>query len=325
MRRAARDVAPGEWVVLLPPGPAPVPPRAGAEPGRAPLPRPPRPRRGRARPIPVWIRAVFGLWNNTPPFVHVLNSAGLRACGITRDTPPPTSTVEIERDAATGDLTGRILERHLWPAAEFTLLRAAPRFTREVRVRALREAMRLSAAAGTTSVFEGHGVAAEVARGLPARSTTRASRPCGPTSRSACRPGGRSARWRRCWPTGRTGPAAAAPATTWLTVGGVYLEYGGHAEVAAAQPGRVAVHGLGGLHRPVQRPGRRTAPCAAWPRATGCAWRPSALDGDRRGAQRLGGGGARASDPATCAGCSSTAARWSRRATTRAWRGWAAW
>jgi predicted amidohydrolase YtcJ len=58
---------------------------------------------------PVWIRSIWGLWNNTPPFVHVLNSAGIRACGITRHTPAPTSTVEIERDSATGDLTGRIL------------------------------------------------------------------------------------------------------------------------------------------------------------------------------------------------------------------------
>jgi predicted amidohydrolase YtcJ len=161
VRRAVARVPPGEWVVLLPGGQPPY--HLAPEQSLAERRFPDRHDLDAAAPDhPVWIRAVFGLWNNTPPFVHVLNSAGLRACGITRDTPPPTSTVEIERDAATGELTGRVLERHLWPAAEFTLLRAAPRFTRAVRAGALREAMRLSAAAGTTSVFEGHGVATEV-------------------------------------------------------------------------------------------------------------------------------------------------------------------
>lgn len=231
VRRAARDVAPGEWVVILPPGQPPY--HLAPEQSLAERRFPDRHDLDAAAPVnPVWIRAVFGLWNNTPPFVHVLNSAGLRACGITRHTLPPTSTVEIERDPATGDLTGRILERYLWPAAEFTILGSAPRFTREVRVRALREAMRLSAAAGTTSVFEGHGVAAELQEAYQevhdaGEQTVRAYLP---TSLSPWRTLGEveALLVDRAHRAGGRGSGDA-----WLTTGGVYLEYGGHAEVAA--------------------------------------------------------------------------------------------
>ena len=232
VRRAVTHVPPGEWVVLLPGGQPPyhlAPEQSLAErrfPDRHDL-------DAVAPDHPVWIRAVFGLWNNTPPFVHVLNSAGLRACGITRDTPPPTSTVEIERDVATSDLTGRVLERHLWPAAEFTILRAAPRFTREVRARGLREAMRLSAAAGTTSVFEGHGVAAEV-RELyhevhdAGEQTVRAYLPLSlPPWRTLGEVDAMLA-------DGAPGAGGRGTGDDWLTVGGVYLQYGGHPEVAAA-------------------------------------------------------------------------------------------
>ena len=47
---------------------------------------------------------------------------------LDRDTPPPCSTVEIERDA-NGEPTGRLLETHRVGVLEFTLMRAAPRFT----------------------------------------------------------------------------------------------------------------------------------------------------------------------------------------------------
>lgn len=232
VRRSAAHVPPGEWVVILPPGQPPyhmAPEQSLAE-GRL----PDRHDLDAVAPDnPVWIRSIFGLWNNTPPFVHVLNSAGLRACGITRHTPPPTSTVEIERDPATGELTGRLLERHLWPVAEFTILRSAPRFTHEVRARALREAMRLSAAAGTTSVFEGHGVAAELHKVYKevhdaGEQTVRAYLPISlPPWQTLGEVEAMLADWAHY--AGGRGFGDA-----WLTIGGVYLEYGGHAEVAAA-------------------------------------------------------------------------------------------
>ncbi len=232
VRRAAAGTPPGEWIVILPPGQPPyhmAPEQSLAErrfPNRHEL-------DAVAPDNPVWIRSIWGLWNNTPPFVHVLNSAGIRACGITRHTPPPTSTVEIERDPATGDLTGRILERHLWPAAEFTILRAAPRFTHEVRLRALREAMRLSAAAGTTSVFEGHGVAAELHKVYKevhdaGEQTVRAYLPISlPPWQTLGEVEAMLADWAH-YASGR------GFGDEWLTIGGVYLEYGGHPEVAAA-------------------------------------------------------------------------------------------
>ena len=232
VRRAAAGTPPGEWIVLLPPGQPPyhmAPEQSLAErrfPNRHEL-------DAVAPDNPVWIRSIWGLWNNTPPFVHVLNSAGIRACGITRHTPAPTSTVEIERDPATGDLTGRILERHLWPAAEFTILRAAPRFTHEVRRRALSEAMRLSAAAGTTSVFEGHGVAAELHKVYKevhdaGEQTVRAYLPISlPPWQTLGEVEAMLADWAHY-------ASCRGFGDEWLTIGGVYLEYGGHPEVAAA-------------------------------------------------------------------------------------------
>jgi predicted amidohydrolase YtcJ len=110
---------------------------------------------------PVWIRSIWGLWSNEPPFVHVLNSAALAACGIDRTTPAPNSHVTIERDEH-GEPTGRIMDSSIWPVAEFTILRATPRWTPEIREAALERSMALSLAAGTTGVYEGHGVAAEL-------------------------------------------------------------------------------------------------------------------------------------------------------------------
>lgn len=160
-RRAAADKRPGEWVVLLPLGKPPFhfdQEHALVE-GRY----PDRYVLDEAVPEnPVWVRAIWGRWNGQPPYVHILNSAGLRACGITRDTPNPGSTVTIERDPATREPTGRILETHPTTVAEYTILRAAPRFSHDVRVKALRHAMELSAEVGTTSVLEGHGVSPDL-------------------------------------------------------------------------------------------------------------------------------------------------------------------
>jgi predicted amidohydrolase YtcJ len=150
----------GEWIVT---GPLGEPPfhlnlpgilREGRYPDRHDLDRV-------APKHPVWLRAIWGLWSNDPPFVQVLNSAALAACGIDRDTPAPASTVTIEHDDA-GEPTGRIFESSVWPAAEFTILRATPPWTTAMRTAALENAMSLSLAAGTTGVFEGHGVAAEL-------------------------------------------------------------------------------------------------------------------------------------------------------------------
>lgn len=230
VRREAAARRPGEWIVLLPLGEPPFHAQqaeALAE-GRF----PDRHDLDQAAPHnPVWLRAIWGYWNYTPPFTHVLNSAALAACGITRDTQSPVSTLEIERNAA-GEPTGRILEHHIMPAAEFTLLRGAPPFDHDVRRAALARAMQLSVAAGTTGIYEGHGIGREVYqvyRELHERGehAVRAYLPISPPPWGSLAEAERDlAEW---------GPyfAGAGLGDAWLKVGGLFLNYGGHRELAA--------------------------------------------------------------------------------------------
>jgi predicted amidohydrolase YtcJ len=154
--------APGEWIVTMPLGDPPyyfaVPAifREGRFPTRHDLDRV-SPRN------PVYIRAIWGYWRHTLPLVSVANSAALRLAGITRDTAPPWEGVTIEKDAA-GEPTGVFLEQTYVPLVELSLMAAAPRFTHADRVRGLRASLKVYAATGTTSVFEGHGLADEVVR-----------------------------------------------------------------------------------------------------------------------------------------------------------------
>lgn len=158
--RALAAAAPaGEWLVTMPLGDPPYFRSGGlyAEgrlPDRHDLDR-------AAADRPILIRSPWGYWTGELPLVAIANSCALDRAGIGRGTQPPTPLVEIERDAG-GAPTGRIFERAHMPIAEFTVLRAAPNFTREARLRALERSMRIYNATGTTSVFEGHGVAPEV-------------------------------------------------------------------------------------------------------------------------------------------------------------------
>src|SRR5262249_23799747 len=160
--QAAAGARPGDWVVLMPLGEPPYysAPAASLAEGRY----PDRHDLDQAAPDhPVYIRGPWGFWPDRPPFVAVANSLALRLAGVDRDTPPPCSTGEIERDAA-GEPTGRLLEPHRVGVLEFTLMRAVPRFSEADRLRGLREAQQVHLAAGTTGVYEGHGVAPEVLR-----------------------------------------------------------------------------------------------------------------------------------------------------------------
>jgi predicted amidohydrolase YtcJ len=148
----------GEWIVTMPVGRPPFyldPPAELAE-GRWPT----RADLDAAAPDhPVYVRGIWGYWNK-PPVYSVANTAALRAAGITRDTEPPRG-VAILKDAA-GEPTGVFVEDNLVQVLEFTLMRAAPRFTHANRLRALAESQRRYAARGVTAVYEGHGVAPEV-------------------------------------------------------------------------------------------------------------------------------------------------------------------
>lgn len=152
---AARQAAPGEWIVCMPLGDPPYgyfnDPHQLAEsrfPTRHDL-------DAVAPDNPVYIRGVWGWWG-TPPFPSIANSAALRMAGVTRDTPEPYN-VTIEKDAH-GEPTGVFLERNRAPILEYTLFSGLPRFTFADRLKAVSAGAAAYSALGTTSCYEGHGL-----------------------------------------------------------------------------------------------------------------------------------------------------------------------
>jgi hypothetical protein len=222
--RAARQ-KPGTWIVTMPVGAPPFyqgVPECLAErrwPTRADL-------DAAAPDHPVYVRGIWGYWNR-PPVYSVANSRALELAGITGATVPPRG-VEIGKDAA-GRPTGVFVEHNLIQVMEFTLMRAAPRFTALDRRRALVASQRSYAARGVTAVYEGHGIAPEVLtayRESHARGELRlrCSLAVSPT-------------WAAAEAAGAI-PALAAWAggqglgDDRLRVGGICLHYGGDGEVA---------------------------------------------------------------------------------------------
>lgn len=110
---------------------------------------------------PVYIRAVWGWWSRRP-FPSVANSLALKLAGITRRTAAPHN-VEIVKDDE-GEPTGVFLERNFVPVLEYTLFKVLPRFTYPERVDSVRRGTNAFAAAGTTSLYEGHGLTPTVIR-----------------------------------------------------------------------------------------------------------------------------------------------------------------
>jgi predicted amidohydrolase YtcJ len=113
---------------------------------------------------PVFIRPVWGFWRHDfSPLVSIANTKALRIAGIDRTTVAPTPSIEIEKDSS-GEPTGIFSERTLQPIVELTLMRCIGGFSHADRAEGLRKSMRAYHATGTTSVYEGHGVAPEVLR-----------------------------------------------------------------------------------------------------------------------------------------------------------------
>ena len=155
-----RRAAPGEWIVTMPIGEPPL--YEGVPDNLAEKRWPTRHDLDRVAPDhPVYIRAIWGHWRNTLPLVSIANTRALARAGIGRDTRPPAPSIEIQRDAR-GEPTGVLIEETYKPLVEHTLMAVAPGFTREDRVAGLAESMRVYNRCGTTSVFEGHGISAEV-------------------------------------------------------------------------------------------------------------------------------------------------------------------
>src|SRR5262249_8706043 len=161
VKQAARTTPAGEWIVLMPMG----------EPPHEYISRPDQLTDGRfptrhdldavAPDHAVYIRAVWGWWSRRP-FPPVANWRALKRAGVTRDTPAPHN-VEIIKDAR-GEPTGVFLERNFVPVLEYTLFRDLPRFKYCDRVESVRLGAHAYVAAGTTSLYEGHGLTPTVTR-----------------------------------------------------------------------------------------------------------------------------------------------------------------
>ncbi len=153
-RAAARTPA-GEWVVCMPMGT----PKLGyvsrpdqLEEGRFPT----RHDLDRVAPDhPVYIRVPWGWWVHKP-FVCVANSAALRSAGITRETEAPYNVEILTGDD--GEPSGVFLDSSYAPVIEYTLFRCVPRITFEDRIAGCRLGAAAYSAAGTTSIYEGHGL-----------------------------------------------------------------------------------------------------------------------------------------------------------------------
>ena len=224
----ARETPAGEWIVTMPVGSPPY--YFGGPDTLAEQRMPTRQELDAAAPRhPVCIGAVFGNWG-APPGYTALNSHALALNDIDGGTSPRCAGVEIVRDAADAP-TGVIIEHNPRPTAEFDLLPAVPRFGYGDRLEGLRRSMRIYNAVGTTSVYEGHGLAAQTIaayRELWERGemTVRAALVLSPAWRDVSE--AREAV--RDWLAFARGRGIGDP---WLTVSGVHVAIGGDPEVAA--------------------------------------------------------------------------------------------
>ncbi|MCR9175219.1 MAG: amidohydrolase [Alphaproteobacteria bacterium] len=161
IREIAARTPKGEWIVTMPIGEPPF--YQGVPENLAEARFPTRQELDTAAPDhPVYIRPIWGHWRNTLPLVSVANTLALERAGITRDTMPPAPSVEIGKDPLTGEPNGSLREFIYKPLVEKTLMRGIPRFTLDDRIAGLKRSMEVYNSLGTTSVFEGHGVAGEV-------------------------------------------------------------------------------------------------------------------------------------------------------------------
>jgi predicted amidohydrolase YtcJ len=220
----ARGKRPGEWIVTMPIGDPPfyldVPDILAEKrwPTRQEL-------DAAAPDNPVYIRAIWGFWRGTFPLVSCANTAALTRAGITRDTLAPVDTLTIVKDD-NGDPTGVFIERDFQPLAELIWFRDATRFSHADRVRALPQSARLYHGFGTTSVYEGHGIATEVLDAYrevhrAGALTMRATLAISPSWTKAA--GARVAALVKAWAGGLAEPGGG---DEWLKVSGLFAAIG---------------------------------------------------------------------------------------------------
>lgn len=196
---------------------------------------------------PILIRCAWGYWPFQLPLVSVANSRALDLAKIGRNKRPPSPLVEIDTDAR-GEPTGIVRDNAFQPISEFTLFRTAPHFTADDRVRTLERSMQLYNACGTTSVFEGHGVAPEVIdayRTLRARNrqTVRASLTFSPGWSGA--DAGDVRRWVRDHARSLRGRGEG---DDWVRLAGLYAELDSQPEAARLRAQCAPQTGWAGFH-----------------------------------------------------------------------------
>jgi predicted amidohydrolase YtcJ len=154
------DTPAGQWIVTMPIGDPPA--YAGMPQGLAEQRFPNRHDLDAVAPDhPVYIRSIWGYWRHTMPLVSIANTRALELAGIGSDTPPPSPLVQIEKDEQ-GNPTGVFLENTLMPIMELEYFREPSRFAVAARTASVPTSQQAYHRYGTTSVFEGHGVATEV-------------------------------------------------------------------------------------------------------------------------------------------------------------------
>ena len=163
IEKEVRNKKPGEWIVTMPIGDYPYF-SSGSDLLREQR-YPTRWDLDRVAPEnPVYIKGIWYYWSGRSPIVSIANSYALRLAGITKDTKPPHAGVDIGKDDKTGEPNGIFRETGAIGTIEYSLMRLAPRFSPGQRQAALKDSMRRYNAAGTTSVFEGHGLSPVVIR-----------------------------------------------------------------------------------------------------------------------------------------------------------------
>ncbi|MGA0571561.1 amidohydrolase [Variovorax sp. VNK109] len=159
IRQLAATTPKGEWIVTMPLGTQPY--YFDALEGLAEKRVPTRQELDSAAPDhPVYISSPNGFWGH-PPSHSAMNSLALQRNGVTRDTKPESPHITIVKDAS-GEPTGQFIEYSYVSVIDADIFPAVPRFTYEDRRDAVVRAMKLYHAAGTTSVYEGHGFGPEV-------------------------------------------------------------------------------------------------------------------------------------------------------------------
>ncbi len=227
IRGLAAKTPPGQWIVTMPVGRPPFYFDGVASLAEKRLPN--RYELDAAAPDhPVYIPGVFGNWGK-PPGHSALNSRALALNGIDTQTTPRLAGLEIKKDAQ-GEPTGIIVEHNNRPTVEFDLLPAVPRFGFAERLEGVRLSQQLYNAKGTTSIYEGHGSAAEtisVYRRLweLGELSVRVGLVVSPSWSDLAE----ARRIMRDWLATARGAGLGDP---WLRVSGIHLAYGGDPAVA---------------------------------------------------------------------------------------------